>query len=89
MAGTFVAQTKIRPGAYIVFKGTKESNSALGRRGIVAIPMELSWGGTSKLTAHSLTQAGVLVFPVLPLTACFFEPASLSARSGVHACSAH
>lgn len=46
-------------------------------------------GGTSKLTAHSLTQAGVLVFPVLPLTACLFEPASLSARSGVHACSAH
>lgn len=49
MAGTFVAQTKIRPGAYIVFKGTKESNPALGRRGIVAIPMELSWGDTSKL----------------------------------------
>lgn len=42
--GTFTSQNKIRPGAYINFKGVAKPMSALGERGVVAIPMPLSWG---------------------------------------------
>jgi len=43
MAGTFIAQNKIRPGAYTVFKSATGSNLTSGTRGIVALPMRLSW----------------------------------------------
>ena len=42
--GSWVTQNKIRPGAYINFKGVKKPSSSLGIRGIVALPMPLSWG---------------------------------------------
>lgn len=49
MAGTFTAQSKIRPGAYINFKSTASNAITVGDRGIVAIPMDLSWGDATNL----------------------------------------
>ena len=63
MAGTFTAQNKIRPGAYIVFQGLANTNLTSGTRGIVAIPMDLPWGDTSNLievTAADFSQGRTL-----------------------------
>lgn len=42
--GTFVAQNKKLPGAYINFVSAARSNASLSDRGIVALPMPLDWG---------------------------------------------
>ncbi|HBE8730985.1 TPA: phage tail sheath family protein [Clostridioides difficile] len=42
--GTFVAQNKVLPGAYINFISAKRATSSLSDRGIVAMPLELDWG---------------------------------------------
>lgn len=43
--GTFTAHNKIRPGAYINFKAVSAPQSSIGTRGIVTIPIPMSWGG--------------------------------------------
>jgi hypothetical protein len=42
--GTFKAQNKVRPGAYINFKGVPKPLSSLGIRGVVTFPTPMSWG---------------------------------------------
>lgn len=44
--GTFLTQNKIRPGAYINFKGVAKPLSSLGARGIMTMPVPMSWGDT-------------------------------------------
>ena len=48
--GTWLSQNKVRPGAYINFKGIKKPSMTVGDRGIVAIPLVLDWGEEGKLT---------------------------------------
>lgn len=47
--GTWLSQNKVRPGAYINFKAVPKPAMTVGDRGIVAIPLPLSWGATGKL----------------------------------------
>lgn len=42
--GTFTAQNKILPGAYINFVSLSRATSALSDRGVAAMPLELDWG---------------------------------------------
>ena len=42
--GTFTAQNKVLPGAYINFVSIATANSALSDRGIATMPLELDWG---------------------------------------------
>lgn len=42
--GTWTAQNKARPGAYINFKGVSAPTTAVGSRGIVTLPLPMSWG---------------------------------------------
>ncbi|MDE5996122.1 MAG: phage tail sheath family protein [Eubacterium sp.] len=42
--GTFTAQNKVLPGAYINFVSLAAANSALSDRGIATMPLELDWG---------------------------------------------
>lgn len=42
--GTFIAQNKILPGSYINFVAAGRASTALSERGIVAMPLKLSWG---------------------------------------------
>lgn len=42
--GTFVAQNKELPGAYINFVSAASANPALSERGIATMPLELDWG---------------------------------------------
>lgn len=65
--GSWTAQNKKRPGAYINFIGTPKSLSKVGERGILATPLSLSWGdeiveltAQDLLTGASLSKAGVL-----------------------------
>ena len=44
--GTFKSQNKIRPGAYINFKAVAKPLSSLGTRGVVTMPVAMSWGDT-------------------------------------------
>ena len=47
--GTWLSQNKKRPGAYINFKSVPRPSMTVGDRGIVAIPMSLSWGNEGEL----------------------------------------
>ncbi|WP_276950564.1 phage tail sheath family protein [Acetatifactor muris] len=47
--GTFVAQNKELPGAYINFVSASAANAALSDRGIVTMPLELDWGVEGKM----------------------------------------
>ena len=42
--GTFVAQNKKLPGAYINFVSLARASAALSERGICTMPLELDWG---------------------------------------------
>lgn len=42
--GTFTSQNKVRAGAYINFKAPNKPLSALGTRGVVTMPVAMSWG---------------------------------------------
>ena len=42
--GTFTAQNKVLPGAYINFVSVKSANASLSDRGIATMPLELDWG---------------------------------------------
>lgn len=67
--GTFKSQNKIRPGAYINFKGVAKPLSSLGTRGIVTMPVAMSWGdeitevlSTELLDGKSLPKIGYTAF---------------------------
>lgn len=47
--GTFTAQNKIRPGAYINFKTNKKPIPKIGTRGVVAMGLPLTWGDETDL----------------------------------------
>ncbi|MEM5816499.1 MAG: phage tail sheath N-terminal beta-sandwich domain-containing protein, partial [Desulfitobacterium hafniense] len=61
-AGTFTAQNKVRPGVYINFKSEPQAAGTLGERGIVSMPLILSWGEPGKIIT---IEAGEDVFPKL------------------------
>ena len=42
--GTWIAQNKVRPGAYINFKAVPAPSSNLGSRGIMTMPVAMNWG---------------------------------------------
>lgn len=42
--GTFVAQNKILPGAYLNFVSVANASASLSERGIATIPLEMNWG---------------------------------------------
>lgn len=42
--GTFIAQNKVRPGAYINFKAVSAPAISVGSRGIAAMPLATGWG---------------------------------------------
>ena len=42
--GTFVAQNKVLPGAYINFVSLASASATLSERGIATMPLELDWG---------------------------------------------
>lgn len=62
MAGTWTSQNKIRPGAYVVFKAQQQQSSKSGTRGIVTLPMKLSWGASGdvvEITSQDLVRGTV------------------------------
>lgn len=42
--GVFTSQNKVRPGAYINFKSVPKPVATIGTRGIVTMPVPMSWG---------------------------------------------
>lgn len=47
--GTFIAQNKVLPGAYINFISAVRASANLSDRGIVAMPIELDWGADGEV----------------------------------------
>ncbi|MCD8209171.1 MAG: phage tail sheath family protein [Bacteroidales bacterium] len=47
--GTFTTQNKVLPGAYINFVSTATATATLGDRGVVAMPLDLTWGPDNKI----------------------------------------
>lgn len=47
--GTFTIQNKTLPGSYINFVSKPKVSSILGERGVVAMPISLSWGDSAEL----------------------------------------
>ena len=47
--GTWLAQNKVRPGAYLNFKSVPRPMMTVGDRGIATIPLSLSWGAEGEL----------------------------------------
>lgn len=47
--GTWKAQNKVRPGAYINFKAVQKPSIAVGTRGIVACALPMTWGPTDEV----------------------------------------
>ncbi|MGG1598034.1 phage tail sheath family protein [Paenibacillus naphthalenovorans] len=66
--GTWTAQNKVRPGVYINFVGEAKPVGTLGERGIVSLPLPLSWGPVKQVIA---VEAGADTFDTLgyPITA--------------------
>lgn len=67
--GTFKSQNKIRPGAYINFKAVAKPLSSLGTRGIMTMPVAMSWGAeitellsTELIDGKSLAKIGYTAF---------------------------
>lgn len=65
--GTWKAQNKVRPGAYINFKAVPAPSSNLGTRGIMTMPLAMEWGpekgviellSTDLLDGKSLSKIG-------------------------------
>lgn len=48
-SGTFTTQNKVRPGVYVNFNSQSQSVGGIGERGIVTIPLSLSWGEPNKV----------------------------------------
>lgn len=51
--GNWTSQNKDLPGTYINFSSAQKADSALSERGIVAVPLTLSWGPTDEIFALS------------------------------------
>lgn len=51
--GTWVTQNKVRPGAYINVESQNVNLGSMGERGIVTLPLMLSWGPSKQLTRIS------------------------------------
>ena len=47
--GTWLSQNKVRPDAYINFKAVRKGAMTVGDRGVIAIPLALSWGREGEL----------------------------------------
>lgn len=47
--GRWTRQNKIRPGAYINFRGKRDTSVPLGERGTASIPLVLPWGPEKKI----------------------------------------
>lgn len=63
--GSFTAQNKVLPGAYINFVNAASAVSMMGARGIVAVPMVLDWGTEKTLiemTAEEFPKSSLEVF---------------------------
>ena len=82
--GTWQSQNKVRPGAYINFVGTPKALSSVGDRGVVAVPLSLSWGAqiidiipNDLITGVSLEKAGVM----------FTDDEALNLRLALQSCS--
>lgn len=69
--GSWIAQNKIRPGAYINFESVPAPTSNVGTRGIMSMPVEISWGpekeliwlySTDLLEGGSLQKIGMTAF---------------------------
>ena len=69
--GTWTAQNKVRPGAYINFVSVPKAVGTLGSRGVVAVGMPMTWGpaneiikltGDELLNGASLAKVGVTAF---------------------------
>lgn len=69
--GTWIAQNKVRPGAYINFVSVPKPVGTLGERGTVAIGLPMTWGphdkiikvtGNDLLTGGSLPKIGCTAF---------------------------
>lgn len=61
--GTWIAQNKVRPGAYINFVSVPKPVGTLGTRGVVAVGMPMTWGpegGLIKLTGDDLLNGASL-----------------------------
>lgn len=70
--GTFTAQNKIRPGAYINFKTNKKPIPKIGTRGVVAMSLPLTWGDEMDLitiTRHDFEKNGRGLFAKTGLSA--------------------
>jgi hypothetical protein len=65
--GQWHVQNKVRPGVYINFKSEKQALGTLGERGIVSLPLSLSWGPAKQVIA---VEAGADTFDTLgyPIT---------------------
>lgn len=61
-AGTWTTQNKVRPGAYINFNTVPKAVGTVGDRGIMTMPLSLSWGESGKVMA---IEAGEDVFTKL------------------------
>ncbi|GGD95138.1 phage tail sheath family protein [Paenibacillus nasutitermitis] len=48
-AGTFTTQNKVRPGVYVNLESAPKAVGTLGERGIVTMPLSLSWGEPGKV----------------------------------------
>lgn len=66
--GTWDVQNKVRPGVYINFKSEPRATGMIGERGIVSLPLSLSWGPAKQVVA---VETGADTFEVLgyPITA--------------------
>ena len=59
--GTWIAQNKVRPGAYINFVSVPKAVGTLGERGTVAIGLPMTWGPRGsiiKVTGEELLTGG-------------------------------
>lgn len=48
--GTYSTQNKVRPGVYINLVSERKTAATVGERGIVALPLALSWGASQQAT---------------------------------------
>lgn len=62
--GTFTSQNKILPGSYINVISKAQPNAVLGERGVVALPIALSWGneGVITVTAEDFHKNSLKIF---------------------------
>lgn len=47
--GTFIAQNKVLPGAYMNFVSVASASAAISDRGVVTMPLELDWGAEGEV----------------------------------------